>query len=254
MISRSQSHYGTSDLNHIMASTNMSCLTPDAALSGDCGFLSANMYARSLFGERQASGCLRSPSRSFTYRRRRASQLEHREDCRWHSAGPCANTVKDARDSAVLGRQKCERRFECPPLTDVFVRSNVGAEGTGSAVIEKGVERDLQRDIKDARVLPSPKRPTDFEATTSSLLRRHPFSSRGKSSLHQVIGRISLAPSRHLYQISNRTCRLCILDRVTRIGARSVNRPNTDRTDHRSGSIGRCMSSRLVSKGSATSV
>lgn len=37
-------------LKHIMASTNMSCLTPDAALEGDCGFLSANMYARSLFG------------------------------------------------------------------------------------------------------------------------------------------------------------------------------------------------------------
>lgn len=39
------------DLQHIMKCTNMSCLTPDAALSGDCGFLSANMYARSLFGE-----------------------------------------------------------------------------------------------------------------------------------------------------------------------------------------------------------
>ena len=38
-------------LAHVMASTNMSCLTPDAALSGECGFLSANMYARSLFGE-----------------------------------------------------------------------------------------------------------------------------------------------------------------------------------------------------------
>ncbi|GAA5868542.1 hypothetical protein JCM8547_003180 [Rhodosporidiobolus lusitaniae] len=38
-------------LAHIMASTNMACLTPDAALEGDCGFLSANLYARSLFGE-----------------------------------------------------------------------------------------------------------------------------------------------------------------------------------------------------------
>ena len=28
----------------------MSCLTPDGAMSGDCDFLSANMYARSLFG------------------------------------------------------------------------------------------------------------------------------------------------------------------------------------------------------------
>lgn len=29
----------------------MQCLTPDAAMLGDCDFLSANLYARSLFGE-----------------------------------------------------------------------------------------------------------------------------------------------------------------------------------------------------------
>ena len=29
----------------------MGCLTPDAALEGDCDFLSANLYARSVFGE-----------------------------------------------------------------------------------------------------------------------------------------------------------------------------------------------------------
>ncbi|TIC05155.1 Coatomer, beta subunit [Wallemia mellicola] len=38
-------------LKHIMKSTNMSCLTPEASMSGECGFLSANMYARSVFGE-----------------------------------------------------------------------------------------------------------------------------------------------------------------------------------------------------------
>lgn len=38
-------------LDHIMKSTNMSCLTPETALLGDCGILSANMYARSIFGE-----------------------------------------------------------------------------------------------------------------------------------------------------------------------------------------------------------
>lgn len=37
-------------LSHVMKVTNMSCLTPEGALSGDCDFLSANMYARSLFG------------------------------------------------------------------------------------------------------------------------------------------------------------------------------------------------------------
>lgn len=35
----------------MMKSTNMACLTPEASLAGDCGFLSANLYARSLFGE-----------------------------------------------------------------------------------------------------------------------------------------------------------------------------------------------------------
>ncbi|KAF6753335.1 coatomer beta subunit, partial [Ephemerocybe angulata] len=38
-------------LQHVMKTTNMSCLTPEGATSGDCDFLSANMYARSLFGE-----------------------------------------------------------------------------------------------------------------------------------------------------------------------------------------------------------
>jgi len=37
-------------LAQVMKVTNMSCLTPEGALSGDCDFLSANMYARSLFG------------------------------------------------------------------------------------------------------------------------------------------------------------------------------------------------------------
>lgn len=34
-----------------MKATNMSCLTPEGAISGECDFLSANMYARSLFGK-----------------------------------------------------------------------------------------------------------------------------------------------------------------------------------------------------------
>jgi len=38
-------------LKHIMKSTNMGCLTPESALAGDSGFLSANLYARSVFGE-----------------------------------------------------------------------------------------------------------------------------------------------------------------------------------------------------------
>lgn len=38
-------------LEHIMAATNMKCLTPPRALEGDCGFLAANLYAKSVFGE-----------------------------------------------------------------------------------------------------------------------------------------------------------------------------------------------------------
>ena len=38
-------------LDHIVGSTNMRCLTPRSAMSGDCGFLAANLYAKSVFGE-----------------------------------------------------------------------------------------------------------------------------------------------------------------------------------------------------------
>ena len=38
-------------LKQLMESTNMACLTPEASLKGDCRFLSANLYARSVFGQ-----------------------------------------------------------------------------------------------------------------------------------------------------------------------------------------------------------
>lgn len=37
-------------LKQLMENTNMACLTPEASLKGDCRFLSANLYARSVFG------------------------------------------------------------------------------------------------------------------------------------------------------------------------------------------------------------
>lgn len=37
-------------LNYLLKQTNMSCLTPQDALDGDCNFLSANLYAKSIFG------------------------------------------------------------------------------------------------------------------------------------------------------------------------------------------------------------
>lgn len=38
-------------LDSLMKKTNLACLTPEAGLKGDCGFLSANLYAKSVFGE-----------------------------------------------------------------------------------------------------------------------------------------------------------------------------------------------------------
>ncbi|KAL2249168.1 coatomer subunit beta-1 [Sesamum indicum] len=38
-------------LDHIIKSTNMKCLTAQSALEGDCGFLAATLYAKSVFGE-----------------------------------------------------------------------------------------------------------------------------------------------------------------------------------------------------------
>ncbi|KAL8193970.1 hypothetical protein R6Q57_026212 [Mikania cordata] len=38
-------------LDHIIKSTNMKCLTPPSAIEGCCGFLAANLYAKSVFGE-----------------------------------------------------------------------------------------------------------------------------------------------------------------------------------------------------------
>ncbi|XP_052810345.1 coatomer subunit beta-like [Mya arenaria] len=38
-------------LAHVIKCTNMRCLTPEKALQGDCGFMAANLYAKSIFGE-----------------------------------------------------------------------------------------------------------------------------------------------------------------------------------------------------------
>jgi len=38
-------------LNEVVHATNMNCLTPECALAGNCTFLAANLYARSIFGE-----------------------------------------------------------------------------------------------------------------------------------------------------------------------------------------------------------
>ena len=35
----------------MLQSTNMRSLTPEKAMSGECGFMAANLYAKSIFGE-----------------------------------------------------------------------------------------------------------------------------------------------------------------------------------------------------------
>ena len=36
---------------HYFQATNMKCLTPEQTMSGNCEFLAANLYAKSMFGE-----------------------------------------------------------------------------------------------------------------------------------------------------------------------------------------------------------
>merc|ERR1712137_115911 len=38
-------------LEDILRTTNMKCLTPQSMMQGDCGFLAANLFAKSIFGE-----------------------------------------------------------------------------------------------------------------------------------------------------------------------------------------------------------
>lgn len=45
-------------LKKLMQRTNMSCLTPEASLKGDCSFLSANLYAKSTFGNYLSLICI----------------------------------------------------------------------------------------------------------------------------------------------------------------------------------------------------
>lgn len=69
-------------LDQLMACTNMSCLTPEASLKGDCQFLSANLYARSVFGrftEKIFTPHLNETAADRFYRRGRPRQPEHRE-------------------------------------------------------------------------------------------------------------------------------------------------------------------------------
>ena len=82
----------------------MSCLTPEGAVSGDCDFLSANMYARSLFGEwsprvsRQASLTLNITRRGCPGEPERGADRDR------HYHWSRSDTEQDAGYRAILGR------------------------------------------------------------------------------------------------------------------------------------------------------
>ena len=90
-------------LSHVMKVTNMSCLTPEGALSGDCDFLSANMYARSLFGVYRLATVVRFVSQQGV-RRGRIGQLEYRENRTWEHHWSCADTKQNAGHCFIFGR------------------------------------------------------------------------------------------------------------------------------------------------------
>jgi len=82
-------------LKHVMKATNMSCLTPEGATSGDCDFLSANMYARSLFGESFLFFIVMpflTMLLDVIHRRGCSSESKHREDGGGKHHGPCSDS------------------------------------------------------------------------------------------------------------------------------------------------------------------
>ena len=90
-------------LSHVMKVTNMSCLTPEGALSGDCDFLSANMYARSLFGTYRLATVVMLVSQQDV-RRGCVGQLEYRENRTWKYHRSCADTKQNAGHCFIFGR------------------------------------------------------------------------------------------------------------------------------------------------------
>ena len=88
-------------LDQLMKSTNMTCLTPDAGLKGDCQFLSANLYARSVFGRFRL--VFVRILLTFIIRRGCVSKLKHRKDGRWKHCRFCEDTIEVTRSGLELG-------------------------------------------------------------------------------------------------------------------------------------------------------
>ena len=75
-------------LKQLMACTNMTCLTPEASMTGDCQFLSANLYARSVFGKEHVVLFLMAMMADYVVRRGCLGKSEYRErGRRWAGDG-----------------------------------------------------------------------------------------------------------------------------------------------------------------------
>lgn len=113
-------------LTQLMACTNMTCLTPEASMKGDCQFLSANLYARSVFGKslllgyhilliadhESRRGCIGKPQ----YRKGRRQWAHHRL-CAY------SQSISGSRvESWISQRVEQSRRIYCLKVTPtVFV-------------------------------------------------------------------------------------------------------------------------------------
>jgi coatomer subunit beta len=90
-------------LKHVMKATNMSCLTPEGATSGECDFLSANMYARSLFGKDLFSRSGKYLAQGSLRRGGCLSESKHREDGGRDDHRSCPYPQQNARNCSFAG-------------------------------------------------------------------------------------------------------------------------------------------------------
>lgn len=109
-------------LTQLMACTNMSCLTPEASMKGDCQFLSANLYARSVFGKSHLLSLHYSHVLTI-HRRGCPCKLEHRERGRQRSDHRiCPHSQSFARVSIKLGvAEGVEQGWRC--VNELLMRS-----------------------------------------------------------------------------------------------------------------------------------
>lgn len=90
-------------LDQLMKSTNMTCLTPDAGLKGDCQFLSANLYARSVFGEWSLSADGLEKKVLTAHRRGCIGEPEYRKDGRQFDCGIYPHSIAVTRAGVEFG-------------------------------------------------------------------------------------------------------------------------------------------------------